>query len=69
LYSATIIGDIRDTIERSREEHDPSPIGFMSIDVDLYSSTAVALRTSDLCPILRHVAIYCDDIDMTQCHR
>ena len=39
-----ILGDIRENIERFREEYDPSPIGFLSIDVDLYSSTAAALR-------------------------
>ncbi len=64
-----ILGDIRENIERFREEYDPSPIGFLSIDVNLYSSTAAALRALDLCPILRYVAIYCDDIDLLQCHR
>jgi hypothetical protein len=64
-----IIGDIADTIERFHEAYKPSPIGFMSIDVDLYSSTVAAFRTLDLCPILRHVAIYCDDIELALCHR
>ncbi len=64
-----ILGDIAGTIERFQEEYKPSPIGFMSIDVDLYSSTAAALRTLDLCPILRQVAIYCDDIDLALCHQ
>jgi hypothetical protein len=64
-----ILGDIRDNIDRFREDHDPSPIGFMSIDVDLYSSTAAALRALDLCPLLRYVAIYCDDIAMWPCNR
>jgi hypothetical protein len=64
-----ILGDIRDTIERFNEDYKPGPIGFMSIDLDLYSSTAAALRTLDLCPILQHVAIYCDDIDLPLCHR
>jgi hypothetical protein len=64
-----ILGDIRETIERFRAEFEPSPIGFIAIDVDLYSSTAAALRVLDLCPILQHVAIYCDDIDLERCHR
>jgi hypothetical protein len=64
-----ILGDIRDTIERFHEDYSPGPIGFMSIDLDLYSSTVAALRVLDLCPILRHVAISCDDIDMMLCHR
>jgi hypothetical protein len=64
-----ILGDNADTIERFNEEYKPSPIGFMSIGVDLYSSTAAAHRTLDLCPILRQVAIYCDGIDVALCHR
>lgn len=64
-----ILGDIRETIEGFREGYDPPPIGFMSIDVDLYSSTVAVLRVLELCPILRQVAIYCDDIDFHFCHR
>jgi hypothetical protein len=64
-----ILGDIREKIEHFSEEFDPSPIGFIAVDVDLYSSTAAALRVLDLCPILQHVAIYCDDIDLERCHR
>jgi hypothetical protein len=64
-----ILGDVRETAEKFREDYDPSPIGFMSIDLDLYSSTVAALKVLDLCPILRHLAIYCDDIDVKLCHR
>jgi hypothetical protein len=64
-----ILGDIRDTIDRFHRDYKPQPIGFMSIDLDLYSSTAAALRTLHLCPVLRHVVIYCDDIDLALCHR
>jgi hypothetical protein len=64
-----ILGDIRQTIESFRDEYAPSPIGFISIDVDLYSSTASALRALDICTILQHVALYCDDIDLERCHR
>jgi hypothetical protein len=64
-----ILGDIRERIERFREEFDPSPIGFMAVDVDLYSSAAAALRALDLCPILQHVPLYFDDIDLDGCHR
>ena len=39
------------------------------MDVDLYSSTVAALRVLDLCPILRRVAIYLDDIELERCHR
>lgn len=64
-----VLGDVRANIEGFRGEHDPSPVGFMAIDLDLYSSTAAALRVLELCPILRYVAIYCDDVDLPQCHR
>jgi hypothetical protein len=64
-----IIGDIRERIERFQAEFDPPPIGFVSIDLDLYSSTTAALRVLELCTALQHVAIYCDDIEMDRCHR
>jgi len=64
-----ILGNVRDTLKEFREDHDPSPIGFMAMDLDLYSSTAAALSVLDLCPILRRVAIYFDDIGYTECHR
>ncbi len=67
--TSLILGDIRDTIERFHDEYEPSPIGFVSMDVDLYSSSAAALRVLELCPILRQVAIYFDDIDQTPCHQ
>jgi hypothetical protein len=64
-----VVGDIRENIERFRDEFDPSPIGFIAMDVDLYSSTVAALRVLDLCLILRHVAIYLDDIELEGSHR
>ena len=64
-----ILGDLRDTIESFRDDHDPSPIGFIAIDLDLYSSTVAALRTLALCSILNHVPMYFDDIALDQCHR
>jgi hypothetical protein len=67
--TTVILGDIRETIRDFRKEFNPTPIGFMAIDVDLYSSSAAALCALDLSPILRHVAIYCDDIDFDLCHR
>jgi hypothetical protein len=67
--TTVILGDIRETIRDFTKDHNPSPIGFLAIDVDLYSSSAAALSALDLCPILRHVAIYCDDIDFDLCHR
>jgi hypothetical protein len=67
--TTVVLGDIRETIQSFRQDFDPKPIGFMAIDVDLYSSSAAALTVLDLCPILRQVAIYCDDIDFELCHQ
>lgn len=39
-----VLGDIHATVPGFLEAHDPVPIGFVSIDVDYYSSTAAALR-------------------------
>jgi hypothetical protein len=39
-----ILGDIQETVTGFLDSHDPAPIGFVSIDVDYYSSTAAALR-------------------------
>jgi hypothetical protein len=64
-----VLGEVKDTVQQFREEHNPSPIGFMAVDLDLYSSTAAALSVLDLCPILRHVAIYFDDVGMWKYHQ
>jgi hypothetical protein len=67
--TSLILGDIGKTVEKFREDYDPSPIGFISVDVDLYSSSVAALRVLDLCSILRRVAIYFDDVDLVVCHQ
>ena len=64
-----ILGDICQTVEKFREEFDPRPIGFISLDVDLYSSSVSALRVLEVCSILHRVAIYFDDIDLVFCHQ
>ena len=48
----------------------PPPVGFVSIDLDLYSSTREALQIfarSDM-RMLRHVPLYVDDIDFFASH-
>jgi hypothetical protein len=59
--TALVLGEISKTVI-SRAI--PEPLGFVIIDVDLYSSTVDALRV--LCrpdvPRLRHVAMYFDDV-------
>ena len=49
----------------------PAPIGFMAMDLDLYSSTAAALRILSLsdAPRLIRCAIYFDDLDEAINHR
>lgn len=42
-----LLGNIDDTVPEFLENHDPAPIGFISIDVDYYSSTVAALRVLD----------------------
>jgi hypothetical protein len=64
-----ILGDIREEIDRFQEQYRPPPIGFISMDVDLYSSTVAALRVLDHCSRLEHVAMYFDDIHLNRCHR
>lgn len=42
-----VLGDIEETIGDFLAKERPAPIGFVSIDVDFYSSTAAALRLFD----------------------
>jgi hypothetical protein len=43
-----VLGDIRETLPTFVSTHDPAPIGFVSIDLDYYTSTAAALRLFEL---------------------
>lgn len=58
-----LIGDVRDTVQ-SFAESSPAPVGFISFDLDYYSSTMAALRVLDL-PLERllpRVFCYFDDV-------
>jgi len=58
-----LIGDVRDTVQRFGDSK-PAPIGFISFDLDYYSSTTAALRALDL-PfenLLPRVFCYFDDV-------
>lgn len=59
-----IEGDVKMTIETFFAEHSPSPIGFISFDLDLYSSTVDAFRIfdADISHFLPRVACHFDDI-------
>ena len=65
-----IIGNVRETLPKylpGIEEH----IGFVSVDVDIYSSTRDVLRLFSLPgrKMLRRVFLYFDDIDLMFTHR
>jgi hypothetical protein len=64
LRCATLlIGDVRDTVQ-SFGETNPAPIGFISFDLDYYSSTVAALRVLELplTNLLPRVFCYFDDV-------
>lgn len=42
-----ILGDIEDTAEFFLDDEQPAPVGFVSVDVDFYSSSAAALQVFD----------------------
>ena len=58
-----IIGDIEETVPRFLEECRPAPVGFVSVDVDLYSSaaTSLSLFRGDDKYFLPRVFCYFDD--------
>ncbi len=66
-----VLGNLRDTVPSFGEQHKPPPIGFVSVDVDLYSSSADALRLfrSPGVSTLWHVPMYFDDIEFLFNHR
>ena len=66
-----VIGDIRFTVPKFFAEYDPPPLGFVAVDVDLYSSTTAALKILTLPDkrMLNHMPMYFDDIYMHYDHR
>lgn len=66
-----ILGNVADTVPTFVKERLAPPIGFMSIDVDLYSSTTRALDILSLpgATMLHRTFIYFDDIEFAFCHR
>lgn len=66
-----ILGNVRDTVPGFFKDFQPPPIGFVSIDLDLYSSTREALRiflNADK-SMLWHVPLYFDDIEFLFNHK
>lgn len=68
-----VIGDIAETVGPFRQSLAPdAPLGFVSIDVDLYSSTVSALRVfeaADPSLYLPAVSVYLDDVAMFTANR
>jgi hypothetical protein len=62
--STLILGNIRETIDRFMDTHDPAPIGAVSHDFDFYSSTVDGLRLFDAPAnqFLPRVFCYFDDV-------
>jgi hypothetical protein len=68
--TSLVLGDIAETAPKWFDAEASSPIGFISVDVDLYSSTksALSILVSGAARMLYHVPMYVDDIDMIQTH-
>ena len=66
-----ILGNVKETVPEFFEAHKPPPIGFVSFDLDLYSSTRDALRLFTLPDkkLLWHVPLYFDDIEFLFNHK
>ena len=66
-----VLGDVRATVPTFFRDYEPPAIGFVSFDMDLYSSTSHALRLFCLpgMRMLRHVPLYFDDVAAFFNHR
>ena len=66
-----ILGNVRETVPTFVREGLAPPVGFVSVDVDLYSSTMQALQLFSLPgrKLLRRTFIYFDDVEMIICHQ
>jgi hypothetical protein len=66
-----ILGDVVDTVPRFAREAQHSPIGFVAVDLDLYSSTRNALQILTLPEkrMLVRVPMYFDDISLFSNHK
>jgi hypothetical protein len=70
-FAKLVIGDVRDTVPAFLAEVSPdAPIGFVSADLDYYSSTVGALKilTAESNRYLPIVPVYLDDIGVEGCN-
>jgi hypothetical protein len=63
-----VLGDVTDTLGDFYTKNRPAPVGAVVFDVDLYSSTAAALKIFDTSPenLIPRVRCYFDDIIGTE---
>jgi hypothetical protein len=66
-----VIGNVKESVAEFFSRYQPPPIGFISFDMDLYSSTRDGLRLLAMNDrrMLWHVPLYFDDIDFLFNHR
>jgi hypothetical protein len=66
-----VLGEVKDTVAHFVRDIQRSPLGFIAIDVDLYSSTRDALQVLSLPGkrMLLHVPMYFDDVKRIFNHR
>jgi hypothetical protein len=66
-----ILGDVRETVPQFVRDELAAPLGFISIDVDLYSSTRDALRILSMPErkMLIRTLMYFDDVEAVIYHR
>jgi hypothetical protein len=69
--TSLVLGDVADTVPSFVAQGSYPPIGFISVDLDLYSSSKEALQVLTLPGkrMLHRVPIYCDDVDASAHHR
>jgi hypothetical protein len=69
--TSLVLGDVAETAPRFFDDPEVPPVGFVAFDLDLYSSTAAALRILSLPNkrTLDHVPLYFDDVAHSISHR
>ncbi len=63
-FAKLVLGAVEDTLREFAERENPPPIGFISFDLDYYSSTVTALKILEIDRryLLPRVACYFDDM-------
>lgn len=69
--TSLVLGNVAETVPRFFDDPSVPPVGFIAFDLDLYSSTAQALRILELPNrrTLDHVPLYFDDTEHSISHR